>query len=265
MELRPSPEEAEGVPGAREAAAGTWHPDCYREGVNIGLYSGVAAARSAERRLEAITSNLANLDTPGFKRLSTGTRAFELPGRPGSDHGIETHARTDYGQGDLKHTANPYHVALSGPGFFAADGPGGELLTRNGAFHVDERGTLLTQEGHPVVWTGPTSPIDATGEAITIDGSGQVRQGTKSLGQLRLVDYTRPQELQKLGGGYYIANPGMEEVPCGSTVYQGNLESSNVTGIDELVAMVSVQRSFESAQSVMRLIDQSYSRLTTVR
>ncbi len=263
--LRRTEPGARGASWGRERLRGTWHRDCYREVVNIGLESGVAAARSAERQLEAITSNLANLDTPAYKRLSTGTRAFQLPGRQPTDFEIRTHANTDFGQGDLKHTSNPYHVALGGPGFFAVDGPEGELLTRNGAFRVDEKGALLSQEGHPVIWEGAHTPIDGTGEAITIDGSGIVRQGKVDVGQLRLTDYTQPEKLQKLGAGYYVATPGMEEVPCAAVVHQHTLESSNVVGIDELVAMVAIQRSFESAQSVMRLIDQSYSRLTAVR
>jgi len=233
--------------------------------VNIGLYSGVEAAHVAERRLEAITSNLANLDTPAYKRVSTGTRAFRLPGCSTDDFQIATHSRTDFGQGDFRNTANPYHLALGGSGFFAVDGPDGELVTRNGSFRVDDRGVLLTHEGHPVAWEGTHTPIDGTGEVITVDGVGRIRQGKKDIGQLRLVDYADSSKLQKLGGGYYTAIPGAEELPCDAVVHQNTLESSNVAGIDELVAMVSVQRSFESAQSVMRLIDQSYSRLTAVR
>ena len=233
--------------------------------MNIGLYSGVSAARSSERRLETISSNLANLDTPAFKRVSTGTRAFQLPGRGPQEFGLTTHSTTDFSQGNLEFSANPLHLALQGPGFFVVDSPEGELLTRNGAFHVDQNGLLQTDEGHPVSWAMAGAPIDPTGEVVTVDGAGLVRQGRQELGRLRVVDYARPEDLELLGGGYFLAGPGNQEQPSAAVVHQGMLEASNVSGIDELVAMISVQRSFESAQSVMRLINQSYSRLTAAR
>jgi flagellar basal-body rod protein FlgF len=233
--------------------------------VNLGLYSGVAAARSSERRLEAITSNLANLETPAFKRVSTGVRAFQLPSGKPDDLALHTQASTDFSQGELELSSSPYHLALRGAGFFTVDGPEGELLTRNGAFRVDDTGELLTQEGHPVAWSGPHAPIDGTGEPVTVDGAGTIRQGTKDIGRLRLVDFVDPGQLEKLGGGYYVAAPALEELPSDADVRQGALERSNVSGVDEMVAMVSIQRNFESAQSVMRLIDQSYARLTSAR
>lgn len=233
--------------------------------MNIGLYSGVSAASSSSRRLEAISSNLANLDTPAFKRVSTATRAFRLPGQRPEDFQLTTHAATDFSQGLLQQSASPYHLALEGSGFFVIDGPEGELLTRNGAFHVDQNGLLLTDEGHPVSWTTPRAAIDPTGEIVAIDGAGLVRQGDQEIGRIRIVDYAKPEELKMLGGGHLLAQRGNVELPAMATVHQRMLEASNVSGIDELVAMINVQRSFESAQSVMRMIDQSYGRLTAAR
>ncbi|MCB9916262.1 MAG: flagellar hook basal-body protein [Planctomycetes bacterium] len=231
--------------------------------MNIGLYNGVTAARASERRLDAIASNLANLETPGHKRTSTGTRAFAIPGADATTFELATYSQTDFSQGPLQGTANAYHMALDGPGFFAVEGPDGELLTRNGAFRVDQAGVLLTGEGFPVAWASKGDPLDPTGVEITVDGLGNVMQGRKSIGRLRVVDYDRPDQLAPLGGGFYQASRGTSEIPSAAVVRQKTLEGSNVQGIDELVAMIAIQRDFESARNVMQMIDQSYARLTT--
>ncbi len=215
--------------------------------------------------MEAITANLANVDTPGYKRMSTGTRSFYVPGSNGKETAIYTHSAADWTQGALKPSASPYHMALMGQGFFAVDGQDGEMLTRNGIFQVDDKGILQTAEGYPVAWESNNGPINPTGEQIEVDGSGRVFQGTVDLGKLRLTNVARPEQLSFLGGGYYTAGRNSSEVPAQTSVHQSQLESSNVTSIDELVGMITVQRSFESAKNVMGLIDQSYGRLTQIR
>lgn len=243
---------------------GTWHWCCLPSAVNIGLYNGVTAARASERRLEAITSNLANLGTPGHKRTSTGTRAFSVPGGSGDLIELSTFAQTDFGQGPLNSSASPYHFALEGPGFFAVEGPDGELFTRNGAFHVDQDGILQTAEGFPVSWDSAGAPIDPTGEEISVDGIGTVKQGGVEIGVLRVAGFAKPHELGSIGGGYYEASQAAGEQPADAVIRQRFLEGSNVQGVDELVAMITIQRDFESARNVMQLIDQSYGRLTAI-
>lgn len=254
------------APGSASAVpAAAWHRPCYPEGVDNGLYSGVASARANERRLEAITANLANLDTPAYKRVSTGTRAFQVPGGREADIETVAHATTDFTQGELQSSANPYHLALMGNGFFVVDGPDGQLYTRNGEFHVDQNGELLTNEGFPVAWETKSAPIDPTGEIVSVDASGQMRQGSLEIGQLSLASFGDPSSLEKLGGGYFLARRGNSERPTDAVVHQHYLERSNVSSVDELVGLIAVQRSFENAQNVMQLIDQSYERLTASR
>lgn len=233
--------------------------------MNIGLYNGVTAGSANSKRLEAITANLANVETPAYKRISSSTRAFQIPGGGSGDIELKTTSETDFSQGALTPSSNPYHVALMGSGFFAVEGPDGELLTRNGQFHVDDKGVLQSAEGYPVAWESSTGPINPTGELIAIDGSGVLRQGQEELGRLKFVDFERPQALGSIGSGYYTANAKAQEKPSEATVYQHSLEASNVKGIDELVGMITIQRSFENAKNVMSLIDQSYGRLTQIR
>ncbi len=233
--------------------------------MNLGLYSGVSAGRASERRLEAITANLANLNTPAYKRISTGTRAFVVPGGGPGEIEIAAHSRTDFSQGDLEPSGSAYHMALMGSGFFAVEGPQGEFYTRNGEFHVNQDGVLITTEGYPVAWERNNAPIDPTGEMVTVDAAGEMRQGNQQIGRLKVVDFASPANLKQLGGGYFEPKRGNSPEASDAVVHQHNLERSNVASIDELVGLISAQRTFESAKNVMQLIDQSYGRLTSLR
>ncbi len=222
--------------------------------MNQGLYSGVAATRAAERRLEAVTSNLANVGTPAYKGQATATRAFSL----GKDTQVATVFTTRHEQGDLRRTGDPLHLALDGPGYFLVEGPEGELATRRGDFRLDAAGVLVDNEGLPVAFEGRAARIDPGGPTITIDGSGTVRQGEGEVGRLRLVDFADPDALERLGGGLLRLRPETPPQPATAVVHQGTLEQSNVSAVNQLVELVQVQRSFESASRLMGLIDQSY-------
>jgi len=247
------PQEAGSAPGIGFASVPS---------VSNGLYSGVGAMRVAERRLEAIAANLANIETPAYKRDTTTVRAFRLPRGERDDTGLAAHRRTDFTQGELQPSSSPFHLALSGPGFFAVEAPAGELYTRNGTFHVDAAGVLQSAEGFPVAWASRSGTIDPIGPPVTIAADGTVRQGPGAIGSLRLVDFDDPGALARLGGGYFRADGALRETSSAAEVHQGALERSNASAVDELVAMIQVQRSFEGAARLMQMIDQSYRRLT---
>ena len=69
--------------------------------MNVGLYQGVSAMQAGARRLEAITANLANIDTPAYKRRSPATHAFRL-GAAAAENTIRTSYKTDFRQGRLE-------------------------------------------------------------------------------------------------------------------------------------------------------------------
>ena len=71
--------------------------------------------------------------------------------------------------------------------------------------------------------------------------------------------------LSSIGGGYFTAREGASEIPAQGTVYQGQLESSNVSSMNELVSMITVQRSFESANRLVQMINRTYERLLQQR
>jgi flagellar basal body rod protein FlgG len=231
--------------------------------VNEGLYSGVSAANAAERRLDAVTQNLANLDVSGFKRRATSLASFDVALRGGIERQTRSRSSVDYSQGPVGATGNPLDLALAGPGFFAVEGARGELYTRDGRFHLDASGVLQTADGLPVAWDGGRGTIDASGLAVQVDAEGVVTQGTERVGKLRIVDFAASDRLHQVGRGYFQAPRGAGERASSAEVRQGHVERANVSAVDEMVELISVQRSFESATRLLAMIDQSYRRLTS--
>lgn len=230
-----------------------------------GLYSGVASMRANEKHLEAIAANLANLNTPAYKRLGSVTQAFDVGSGDRKHQEVATRHSIDFTQGVLERNDNPWSLALEGDGFFAVETPGGEAFTRNGSFHVDDKGELLTNEGFPVAWEGARGRLAPVDLPITVDGSGVVKQGANQVGRLKLADFADKQRLELDSEGYYHAPQAAASATPNAVVHQGAVERSNASSVDELVSMIKAQRGFESAASLMRSIDQSYRRLNAAR
>ena len=103
-----------------------------------------------QKRIESIAANLANANTAGFKRRLTTTHG-NMVGRPGAQQvGIVVKSANDFAQGSLQRTGQELDMAFQGPGFFTVEGPEGEIFTRDGEFHLNGEGILVTPEGYPV-------------------------------------------------------------------------------------------------------------------
>jgi flagellar basal body rod protein FlgG len=227
--------------------------------------NSVQALGTAEKRLESIAANLANLSVNGFKRSNVSTRSFQSVLNGEMRTSVTSKRSTDFSQGELRTTGEPLDVALHGPGFFAVESPTGEVYTRDGRFFLDDKGVLQTMEGLPVAWEGSRGTLDPVGAPATIDEEGNVRQGEQAVGRLRVVDFDRTDLLTTDRRGFFRAPPTLQPSASTATVRHGQLEQSNANAIDELVALIAVQRQFESGTRLMSTIDQTYRRLTSPR
>jgi flagellar basal-body rod protein FlgF len=173
-----------------------------------GIYTGAAGMLVQENRLDALSNNLANVDTTGYKRDMPIEKAFpellirrladdgvtEIPFRsfPFGSYdvapvvgsvgtGVETNEYyTVFAQGELIQTENAFDVALEGEGFFVVDTPYGERYTRNGSFLLGREGVLLTKEGYPVL--GEDGPIEIKLNNFVIDEDGVIYENDRFSG-----------------------------------------------------------------------------------
>lgn len=206
--------------------------------MNVGYFYAVRGAVKQEQRMGTISHNLANVNTTGFKQDKVRFSDF-----------IINAVGTDFSQGPLRLTDRQLDVALQGEGFLKVQTPNGTGYTRDGSFHRDAQGNLLTGNGYQVMGTdGPISLGDTTGPVV-IDSKGNISSGGEVLGKLALVDLADREELRAEGDNVYVwkgAGQPQEAEALDLEVIQGHLEQANVKLVREMAGMIESQRAFES-------------------
>lgn len=250
-----------------------------------GVYSALSGAIAQNQKLETIANNLANVNTPSFKRdqqvfqeyltsYEKPPEVIQVPRVPasiesfydmqGGDTSYVDTAGTvvDHSQGGLKQTGNLLDLAIEGEGLFEVLSPDGIRYTRNGAFLVNGQGQLVTKEGYPVLRQGTGEPEQRTfqvqGRNITISWSGSVVEDGINIGKLAITKAGNKDALQKVGSSLFTLKPNMDAALTPAAdykIHQGYLEMSNVNIIREMTDMISTNRTFEGTQKVIQAFD----------
>lgn len=155
------------------------------------MFAGVAGLRSHQTMLDVTSSNLANVNTTGYKasrttfedtlyqtvRGGTGGVLAAAGGVNPLQLGLGVNVGSVDGvfsQGSSQLTNRGTDVAIQGEGFFVVQDPAGQqLYTRAGSFGWDSAGNFVTASGNMVVgWNGSTPPddtaVDTTGATAPI-------------------------------------------------------------------------------------------------
>lgn len=213
---------------------------------------GIAAAgvQSSLRQLESISNNVAHVNTQGYKREFTVNRPFQAyMAGPTADQ--PQPSAYDPSAGPLRFTGSAQNLAIEGHGYFQLQTPGGVLLTRNGQFHIDQQGQLVSAEGWPVVLKSPVAFDDPNFKVL---GDGTIVVADQQT-QLDLVDAS-PESLRAAGPGLFRAQEARPISETGVNVRQGYLENSNVNSLTEMVDLIRVSRHIQSSQQLMRAYDE---------
>jgi flagellar basal-body rod protein FlgG len=253
------------------------------------LWTAATGMEAQQTKLDAISHNLANVGTNGFKR---GSVVFEdlmyqnlrTPGAASSDQsqlptGLQvglgvrvTSASRIFSQGSLQQTASKFDLAIQGNGFFQIQMPDGSTgYTRDGGFQIDSGGQLVTNAGYPVQ-PGITVPANATSFDVSRDGTVSVslpgQAAPQVLGQLQLASFINPAGLDSRGGNIFgetaasgtpnAAAPGSASM---GSLQQGFVEGSNVNVVEELVSMIATQRAYELNSKAIQTSDQMLAKL----
>jgi len=241
-----------------------------------GIYSAEAAMRPKMTQMEVLANNLANINSTGFKKDRVFMRMLKESAAGSPDGrtdlaGVEAQRSIDFSGGSLQQTGNPLDLAIEGPGFFAVDTPRGIRLTRNGNFSLSPDGTLVTGEGYAVLSTAGHITIPQADRlpkgSISINEAGLLSTGKETIGRIQLVDVERPAMLQKDHESLFMPDPRdpVRDIQEDQTVIrQGYLEESNVEGIEEMIAMIELSRSFETDQKMIQAQDQTLERVMDI-
>jgi len=239
--------------------------------MNLSLYSAATGMEAQQMNLDTIANNLANVNTPGFKRskIEFQDLLYQKPRAAGADSGggnlvptgIEIGNGTrvastakDFTQGQLTSTGGNLDLALQGDGFYEVQQPDGTTAyTRDGSLKLNASGQVVTSDGLPVLSGFQAIPVGTTSINVSQTGmvSVQSASGTQTF-QLTLARFANPSGLQSLGGNLYAqttasgtAETGQPGVQGFGTVMQGYEESSNVNLVSEMVSLITAQRAYE--------------------
>jgi len=237
---------------------------------SLYVSSGGATARLSE--LDIIANNLANADTTGFRSdeptfatalesALLGVRGRPVPRAPIHSFVESGPPATRHTSGAAARTGSALDATIDGPGFFQVQTPGGTRYTRAGNFQIDERGTLVTTAGHPVLGNGGPISVGARSARITADGSLVDLDGNP-VGRLSVEVFDEPGELVKEGANLFraplLASRSEASDP---KLLPGMLEGSNVQPASELARLVALQRAYDATMQVLEADDSASRRL----
>jgi len=220
----------------------------------LGLLESVETLINQEQRLNQVTNNLANVDTPGFKKETvTFDEMLYRANRTRQRVGKALRINTVHQQGVVQKTDAPLDLAISGDGFFRVQTPAGERYTRAGNFQRNNEGLLVTANGYPVL--GEAGPITITGNKVDVARDGRLFVDGIQTNRLAVVT-ADPQGLKKEGENLFrLVDGAAEETPETFQVLQGHLEKSNVNTVTEMTEMIDLYRSYEGQQKMIRAVD----------
>jgi flagellar basal-body rod protein FlgF len=246
-----------------------------------GLYTAYTGMVNEQHRMDVLTNNLANANTTGYKKEGATSQAFDdvlaykikdmSEGR-GTARGLGVNnlgvkigeGYTDYSQGPVKGTENPFDLALSGEGFFTVqctdkEGDISTKYTRDGSFTMNSQGYLVTHDGDYVLgMTGGRIKLDPLLD-FRVDTSGNIMQGDENspVATLRIRDFADYDYLEKFGENYFQTVDGYRFQDATAKVNQGYLETSNISVVTEMTNMINVSRAYETNQKVIQTYDSS--------
>jgi flagellar basal-body rod protein FlgG len=239
--------------------------------MNLSLYSAATGMEAQQLNLNTIANNLANVNTPGFKRskIEFQDLLYQKPRNSGAEAGggnvVPTGVEIGNGsrvaatskvftQGQLTSTGEKLDIAIQGDGFFEVQKLDGTIAyTRDGSFKVSPTGQITTNDGLAVL--SGFQPVPTGTTDITISNTGDVTYGGPNGNQtfrLTLTRFANPSGLKSLGANLY------DETPASGTPEQGNpgeqgfgttmqsyIETSNVNIVEEMVNLIVAQRAYE--------------------
>lgn len=213
-----------------------------------------------QTQMNVIANNLANINTAGFKRDNVHMEEFQIPVAEmteltGQDKNLSyVHDRAtvkNLSPGPLRQSGNDLDIAISGEGWFIVNTPNGERFTRDGQFKLNLEGTLVTNEGLPVLGEAGEINFGPSETGLTFARDGTISSSDGIKGKIRIVRFEKEQELKKQGANLFASpNPALPlEAP---NLVQGMVEQSNVKPVLELTKMIETVRAYTSQAKMLQ-------------
>src|SRR5579862_568942 len=248
------------------------------------LYTAASGMNAQQTNIDNVANNLANVNTSGYKksRIEFADLVYQEVKAPGTSAsassevptGIEIGLGTrtvatsrDFSAGNLRGTSAPLDIAIQGDGFFQITQPNGTIAyTRNGSFHLNAQGAIVTSDGFQL---DPAITVPTTATSITISSDGIVsaviagQTAAQQLGTINIATFANEGGLKPLGSTMFAATSASGDPLTGTpgtdargTLQQGFVEDSNVSVVEEMVNMIIGQRAYEANSRVIKAADE---------
>ena len=266
-----------------------------------GIYEAASGMLVQETHLDVITNNLANVDTPGYKRRISATADFsalldriekvsedgetkittvlpaDMPFKGREVIGsvalaaIFSEDVMDTFPGVVKSTESQLDMAIDGQGFFSlSDEEGNTYYTRAGNFSLDNNGNIVNPNGLMLQGEGGALNVGNNASAVEVNRAGQVivkREGLEQevIGRVAVFNFERPTYLHQMAKNLLVPTEqsGEAEAVENPKIWSGMLEASNVEVVTEMARMIEAQRIYEGASKALMTHDEQTSKLIT--
>jgi flagellar basal-body rod protein FlgG len=248
------------------------------------LYTAATGMNAQQLQIDVVANNLANVNTTGFKKSRADFQdllyqTLKAPGTPTTNNtqsptGIQVGLgakpaaiqRIDL-QGDYNQSGNALDLAIEGQGYFQVTLPDGSIgFTRAGSFKLDNQARMVSSDGNPL---DPSVSIPAGSVDVTIGQDGTVtaltpgQSAPTTLGNIQTARFANPAGLRALGKNLLqetdtsgAPQPGTPGQDGRGTLLQGFLENSNVSVVEELIALITGQRAYEVTSKAIQVADE---------
>ena len=193
-------------------------------------------------RFGHLAQNLANVDTNGYKKVT-----FEQIMK--EDGCLTGAVRTDYSQGSVRVTENPYDIGIDGPGYIPVTSPSGQVqYTRDGAFRQGKDGYLVTSDGVIAYYHDDKKP--------------------EKIGTVPLIQFDNPDGMQPADMDRLIATADAGEarlVKNHDSFKQGTLERANVSVFQTATDIMRMNASMLASIQILKAADQMYNKSINIR
>ncbi len=231
------------------------------------IYTAMSGAKHTMGQQAAVSHNLANATTTGFRAEMHKLRAVPVQGEglPTRAFVVDASVATNFEAGPLQQTGRAFDVAVEGKGWLAVQLPdGSEGYTRNGSLEVSPNGVLQTRGGLPVLGDGGPITIPPDNEVlIGKDGTISAMRGggaqnvVNNLGQLKLVNPPETSLVRGDDGLFRLRDGGAAPRDEAVQVAGGYLEGSNVSVVDQMVSMIALARQFDMQTKMLQTAQQN--------
>ena len=240
-----------------------------------GMYLSASGAHVQNHRLEVLSNNLANINTPGFKpslaivqaRHNKAIEDGEVSPNSGTLADIGGGAKiqptkTIFENGPIETTGNKTDFAIHDENsFFVVQRGEEQFFTRAGGFIFNNSGQLTNTNGDQVLSVDGTPVQIDPSRGFEVNNNGVIQQDGRNIPLM----LSRPEslgDLARAGDNLFRPLAQTQQVPPNErAVVSGSLEKSAVNPTTAMMELIEATRAYESNLRLIQHHDQAYGNL----